>query len=115
MHQYGFYDSIFVVVDQLTKVSQLIPVKKTYIAFAIAKVFLREIFRLHGLPRRIVSDDRDAKFTSRFWMAFFEAIGTLLDLSTVYHPGTDGQTERVNQVIEKTFLERIVDANPRDG
>jgi len=96
---HGGYDSILVVVDRLTKVAHLIPVKKTYTAFDVAKVFLREIFRLHGLPRRIVSD-RDAKFTSRFWMAFFEAVGTSLDLSTAYHPETDGQTERVNQVIE---------------
>ena len=96
---HGGYDSIFVVIDRLTKVAHLIPVKKTYTAFDVAKVFLRKIFKLHGLPRRIVSD-RDAKFTSRFWMAFFEAVGTSLDLSTAYHPETDGQTERVNQVIE---------------
>ena len=53
---HGGYDSIFVVVDRLTKVAHLILVKKTYTAFDIAKVFLREIFRLHGLPRRIVMD-----------------------------------------------------------
>jgi len=93
------YNSIFVVVDRLTKVAHLIPVKVTFSAMDIAKIFIKEIFRLHGLPRRIVSD-RDAKFTSRFWTAFFEAVGTSLNLSTAYHPETDGQTERVNQVIE---------------
>ncbi|MDM1593402.1 integrase, partial [Escherichia coli] len=93
------YNSIFVVVDRLTKVAHLIPVKETYTAVDVARIFLKEIFRLHGLPRRIVSD-RDPKFTSRFWTAFFKAVGTFLDLSTAYHPETDGQTERVNQVIE---------------
>jgi len=64
------YNSIFVVVN-LTKVAHLIPVKVTFTAMDIAKVFIKEIFRLHGLPRRIVSD-RDAKFTSKFWIAFLE-------------------------------------------
>ena len=95
----GGYDSIMVVVDYLTKVAHLIPVKKTFTASDIARIFIKEIFRLHGLPRRIVSD-RDAKFTSNFWVSLFQGIGTQLNFSTAYHPETDGQTERVNQVIE---------------
>ncbi|MCO5597178.1 hypothetical protein L7F22_051254 [Adiantum nelumboides] len=93
------YDSVYVVVDMLTKVAHLIPVKTTYTASNISRVFIKEIFRLHGLPKRIVSD-RDAKFTSKFWTSLFQAIGTQLCFSTTYHPQTDGQTERVNQVIE---------------
>ena len=95
----GGYDSIMVVVNYLTKVAHLIPVKKTFSASNIARIFIKEIFHLHGLPKRIVSD-RDAKFTSNFWTSLFKGIGTQLNFSTAYHPETDGQTERVNQVIE---------------
>ncbi|MCO5577647.1 hypothetical protein L7F22_031478 [Adiantum nelumboides] len=93
------YDSIYVIVDKLTKVAHLIPVKQTATAVDIAQVFVKEIVRLHGIPARIISD-RDAKFTSKFWQAMFQSLGTQLNLSTAYHPETDGQTERVNQVIE---------------
>ena len=93
------YDSIMVVVDMLTKVSHLIPVKTTFTTVDIARLFVKEIYRIHGLPRRIISD-RDAKFTSKFWTSLFQAIGTQLCFSSAYHPQTDGQTERVNQVIE---------------
>ncbi|MCO5605435.1 hypothetical protein L7F22_059637 [Adiantum nelumboides] len=93
------YVSVYVVVDMLTKVAHLMPVKTTYTASDISRVFIKEIFRLHGLPKRIVSD-RDAKFTSKFWTSLFQAIGTQLCFSTAYHSQTDGQIERVNQVIE---------------
>ncbi|MCO5605843.1 hypothetical protein L7F22_060027 [Adiantum nelumboides] len=93
------YDSVYVVVDMLTTVAHLIPVKTTYTASDINRVFIKEIFRLHGLPKRIISD-RDTKFTSKFWTSLFQAIGSQLCFSTAYHPQTDGQTERVNQVIE---------------
>ncbi|MCO5569851.1 hypothetical protein L7F22_023565 [Adiantum nelumboides] len=95
----GNYDSIFIIVDKLTKVAHLIPVKQTATAVDIAQVFVKEIVRLHGVPARIISD-RDAKFTSKFWQAMFQSLETQLNLSTAYHPETDGQTERMNQVIE---------------
>ncbi|MCO5576140.1 hypothetical protein L7F22_029948 [Adiantum nelumboides] len=95
----GGYDFIMVIVHMLTKVSHLIPVKKTYTASDISRLFVKEIFRLHGLPKRIISD-RDAKFTSKFWKALFEALRTQLCFSSAYHPQSDGQTKRVNQVIE---------------
>ena len=95
----GGFNSIMVVVDMLTKVSHLIPVKVTYTASDIARIFVKEIFRIHGLPKRIVSD-RDAKFTSKFWTSLFQAINTQLCFSSAYHPQSDGQTERVNQVVE---------------
>ena len=95
----GGYDSIFVVVDKLTKVAHLIPVKKTFSASDVAKVFVKEVVRLHGFPRRIISD-RDSKFTSKFWKALFDSVETELSMSTAFHPESDGQTERVNQVIE---------------
>ena len=95
----GNFDSIFVVTDKLTKVIHLIPTKTTASASDIAQIFVKEIVRLHGIPARIISD-RDAKFTSKFWTAMFQSIGTRLNLSLAYHPEIDGQTERVNQVIE---------------
>ena len=71
----GGYDSIMVIVDMLTKVAHLIPVKTTYTVADIARVFIKEVFRIHGLPKRIVSN-RDAKFTLKFWTSLFQAIGT---------------------------------------
>ena len=85
--------------DMLTKVSYLIPVKVTYTASDIARIFVKEIFRIHGLPKRIVSD-RDAKFTSKLWTSLFQAINTQLCFSLAYHPQSDGQIKRVNQVVE---------------
>ena len=76
----GGYDSIMVIVDLLTKVSHIIPVKTTYKASSIARLFVKEIFRIHGLPKRIVND-RDAKFASKFWTSLFQAIGTQLPLA----------------------------------
>ena len=93
------FDSIFVVVDRLTKVAHLIPTQTTASTSNIAQLFVKEIVRLHGIPARIISD-RDAKFTSKFWTAMFQSLGTLPDLSSAYHLETDGQTKRVNQVIE---------------
>ena len=87
------YDSIFVVVDMLTKVAHLFPIRKDNTAKDVAHVFMHGIFLHHGLPCRIISD-RDSKFTSNFWKAIFEATGTQLSFSTTYHPQTDGQIER---------------------
>ena len=84
-----------VVVDKLTKASHFIPVKYTSKADAIAKIFMKEISRLHGLPKEIISD-RDTKFTSNFWKGLFVDLGTKLSFSTTYHPQTDGKTQRVN-------------------
>ncbi|MCO5583763.1 hypothetical protein L7F22_037677 [Adiantum nelumboides] len=100
----GNYDSIFVIVDKLTKVAHLIPVKQTATAADIAQVFVKEIVRLHGIPARIISD-RDAKFTSKFWQPMFQSLGTQLNISTAYHPETDGQTKRVNQGIPSPAAE----------
>eukprot|EP00253_Pinus_taeda_P012175 PITA_12175 len=92
-------DSIMVIVDKLSKAAHFIPVQSTYRAPQIAHVFMQNVFRLHGLPKVIISD-RDVKFTSAFWRTLFADLGTQLNFSTAYHPQTDGQTERVNQVVE---------------
>ena len=102
------HDSIMVVVDKLTKASHFMPVKSTYKAYAIAKIFMKEIFRLHGLPKTIVSY-MDPKFTSNFWKGLFVYLGTKLNFSTSYHPQTDGQTERVNPVLEDMLLMYVMD------
>ena len=69
------YDSIIVVVDKLTKETHFIPVKSMHKPDDIAKIFMKEIFKMHGLPKEIVSD-RDVKFTSNFWMGLFTDLGT---------------------------------------
>eukprot|EP00253_Pinus_taeda_P006284 PITA_06284 len=92
-------DSIMVVVDKLSKAAHFIPVQSTYKATQIAHVFMQNVFKLHGLPKTIISD-HDVKFTSAFWRTLFADLGTQLNFSTAYHPQTDGQTERVNQVVE---------------
>eukprot|EP00253_Pinus_taeda_P012702 PITA_12702 len=92
-------DSIMVLVDKLSKAAHFIPAQSTYKAVQIAHLFMQNVFRLHGLPKVIISD-RDVKFTSTFWRTLFAELGTQLNFSTAYHPQTDGQTERVNQVLE---------------
>ena len=93
------YDSIWVVVDRLTKVAHFIPVKTTYTSAKLAKIYMTRIVCLHGVPRTIVSD-RGTQFTSKFWNQLHETLGTRLEFSTAFHPQTDGQTERLNQILE---------------
>ncbi|KAA0041239.1 pol protein [Cucumis melo var. makuwa] len=90
---------IWVVVDRLTKSAHFVPGKSTYTASKWAQLYMSEIVRLHGVPVSIVSN-RDARFTSKFWKGLQTAMGTRLDFSTAFHPQTDGQTERLNQVLE---------------
>nr|AAM08795.1 Putative retroelement [Oryza sativa Japonica Group]AAP52970.1 retrotransposon protein, putative, Ty3-gypsy subclass [Oryza sativa Japonica Group] len=93
------HDSIWVVVDRLTKVAHFIPVHTTYTGKRLAELYLARIMCLHGVPKKIVSD-RGSQFTSKFWQKLQEEMGTRLNFSTAYHPQTDGQTERVNQILE---------------
>lgn len=92
-------DSIMVVVDKLSKSIHFILVQSIYRAVLIAHVFMQNIFKLHGLQKTIISD-HDVKFTSIILKTLFEEFGTQLNFSIAYHPQTDGQTERVNQVVE---------------
>jgi hypothetical protein len=93
------YDSIWVVVDRLTQVAHFIPVKTTYTSAKLAKIYMNRIVCLHGVPKSIVSD-RGTQFTSHFWRQLHESLGTRLEFNTTFHPQTDGQTERVNQILE---------------
>ena len=92
------HDSICVFVDRLSKYVHIIPTKMSQTAIQFATVFRDNIFRLHGMPKSLVSD-RDPKFTSDFWREFFSQLGTHFNLSTAYHPQTDGQTENANRHI----------------
>ena len=83
------YDSIWVVVDHLTKVAHFIPVKTTYTSEKLGKVFLTRIVCLHGVPRTIVSD-RGTRFTSKFWNQLRHTLGTRLEFSIAFHPQIDG-------------------------
>ena len=85
------HDSIMVVVDKSTKEAHFIPVKSTHKIDKIAKIFMKDIFSLHGLPKAIVFD-KDVKFTSNFWKGLFTDLGTKLNFGTTYHPQTDGKT-----------------------
>ena len=102
------HKSIMVVVENLTKETHFILVKSTHKTDDIVKVFMKEIFKFHGFPKEIVSD-RYVKFTSNFWKGLFAALGTKLNFSTTYHPQTDGQIERVNQVLEDMLCMYVMD------
>ncbi|KAF1313538.1 reverse transcriptase, partial [Globisporangium splendens] len=92
-------NGILVFVDRFSKMVHLAPVSDKISAEMTAKVFVDVVFRLHGLPSEIVSD-RDTRFTSRFWRTLLGILDTKLSMSTAAHPETDGQTERVNRVLE---------------
>ncbi|KAJ9566126.1 hypothetical protein OSB04_002092 [Centaurea solstitialis] len=93
------HDTIWVIVDRLTKSAHFLPIKETYSIDKLAQLYVDEIVMRHGVPISIISD-RDSRFTSRFWQSLQATLGTRVDLSTAYHPQTDGQTERTIQTLE---------------
>jgi hypothetical protein len=92
-------DAIMVVVEKLSKSADFISVKSTCKAIDIANIFMKEIFRLHGMPKEFVSN-KHTKFTSNIWKSLMVGFETKLLFNTAYHPQIDGQEERVNQKIE---------------
>eukprot|EP00253_Pinus_taeda_P009680 PITA_09680 len=104
-------DCIFVVVDRLTKYAHIFAISAHYTIAQVAELFFREIFRLHGLPKTIVSD-RDNRFMGGFWQELFWLVGTELTPSTSYHPQMDGQTEIVNKWLEG-YLRNYVSGQQR--
>lgn len=103
---------IFIVMDRLSKYSHFISLSHPYTASSVARVFMYNNFKLHGMPLSIVSD-QDPVFTSTFWRALFKLQGTQLKHNSAYHPQTDGQTEVVNRCLE-TYLHCFVGTRPED-
>ena len=93
------HDSIWVVVDRLTKFAHFIPIDIKYPVSRLAEIYIQVIVKLHGVPLCIVSD-RDPRFTSDFWSSLQKELGSKLRLSSAYHPQTDGQTEMTIQSLE---------------
>ena len=93
------HDTIWVIIDRLTKSAHFLAMKSTDTLSSLADLYVREIVRLHGVPVSITSD-RDSRFTSHFWEHFQDAMGTQLNFSTAFHPQTDGQSERTIQTLE---------------
>ena len=94
------YDAIVTFVDTFTKQAHFIPCTMKISSQQLAKLYLKEIYRLHGLSRTIICD-RDPRFTSSFWKTLFSQLQTKLNISSAYHPQTDGQTERTHRTIEQ--------------
>ena len=109
--QSGF-DCIVVFVDRLTKMAHFVPTKTAISTEELAKVFVDTVVKLHGVPSSVVTD-RDARFTSEFYQQFCNILKTKQRMSTAFHPQTDGQTERMNRVLEET-LRHYVSAKQDD-
>ncbi|XP_073131640.1 uncharacterized protein [Henckelia pumila] len=101
-------NSIWIIVDRLTKSAHFLPVRNNFSMNQYAELYIREVVRLHGVPARIVSD-RDPRFTSNFWKSLHHGLGTKLAFSTTFHPQTDGQSERVIQILEDLLRACMID------
>ncbi|GJU72183.1 putative reverse transcriptase domain-containing protein [Tanacetum coccineum] len=102
------HDTIWVIVDRLTKSAHFLPMREDYKMDRLARLYLNEIVARHRVPILIISDC-DSRFTSRFWQSMQEALGTCLDMSTAYHPQTDGQSERTIQTLEDMLRACVLD------
>ncbi|GJW44209.1 putative reverse transcriptase domain-containing protein [Tanacetum coccineum] len=102
------HDTIWVIVDRLTKSAHFIPTRETNSMETLTRLYIKEIVLQHGVPISIISN-RDSHFTSRFWQSMQSALGTQLDMSTTYHPETDGQSERTIQTLEDMLRACVID------
>jgi transposase InsO family protein len=100
-------DSIWVIVDRLTKTAHFIAVHTTYSVQQYAEIYMDQIVHLHGIPKTIISD-RGTQFVAHFWEQLHECLGTKLICSSSYHLQTDGQTERINQILEDMLRASIL-------
>ncbi|GJV88128.1 putative reverse transcriptase domain-containing protein, partial [Tanacetum coccineum] len=102
------HDSIWVIVDQLTKSAQFLPIREDYKLEKFAELYINKIVSRHGVPISIILD-RDSRFTSCFRRLLQKALGIQLDMSTAYHPQTDGQSERTIQTLEDMLRACVID------
>ncbi|GJY12070.1 putative reverse transcriptase domain-containing protein [Tanacetum coccineum] len=102
------YDTIWVIVDRLTKSAIFTPIRETDPLDKLARIYLKEVVARHGIPVSIICD-RDPRFASNFWRSLQNALGTNLDMSTAYHPQTDGQSERTIQTLEDMLRACAID------
>ncbi|GKC10305.1 putative reverse transcriptase domain-containing protein [Tanacetum coccineum] len=102
------YDTIWVIVDRLTKSAIFVPMRETDPMERLARMYLKEVVTRHGIPVSIICD-RDPRFASNFWRSLQKALGTNLDMSTAYHPQTDGQSERTIQTLEDMLRACVID------
>ncbi|GJR30028.1 putative reverse transcriptase domain-containing protein [Tanacetum coccineum] len=108
-------DTIWVIVDRLTKSAHFLPMRETDPMDKLARLYLKEVVTRHGIPVSIICD-RDPRFALNFWRSFQKAIGTRLDMSTAYHPKTDRQSERTIQTLEDMLRACVIDfGNGWDG
>ncbi|GJU68431.1 putative reverse transcriptase domain-containing protein [Tanacetum coccineum] len=102
------HDTIWVIVDRLTKSAIFTPMKEIGPMEKLARLYIKEVVTRHGIPVSIICD-RDPRFASRFWRSLQKALGTSLDMSTAYHPETDGQSERTIQTLEDMLRACVID------
>ncbi|GKE17356.1 putative reverse transcriptase domain-containing protein [Tanacetum coccineum] len=102
------HDTIWVIVDRLTKSAHLIPTRETDSMETLTRLYIKEIIARHGVPISIISN-HDSHFTSTFWKSLQSALGTQLDMSTAYHLETDGQSERTLQTLEDMLRACVID------
>ncbi|GKE11269.1 putative reverse transcriptase domain-containing protein [Tanacetum coccineum] len=102
------HDSIWVIIDRLTKSAHFLAVREDYKIEKLARLYINKIVARHGVPVSIIFD-HDSYFTSRFWQSLKKALGTQLDLSTAYHPETDGQSERTIPTLEDMLRACAID------
>ncbi|GKE37114.1 reverse transcriptase domain-containing protein, partial [Tanacetum coccineum] len=101
-------DMIWVIVDRLTKSAHFPPAKENDSMEKLTRLHLKEVVLRHGVPVSIISN-RDGRFVSQFWQSLQEAFRTQLDISTTYHPETDGQSERTIQTLEDMLRACVID------
>ncbi|GJY14773.1 putative reverse transcriptase domain-containing protein [Tanacetum coccineum] len=102
------HDTIYVILDRLTKSAHFLPKKETYSIKKLTRLYLKEVVSSHGVPVLIISD-RDSRFTSHFWQSLQKALGTQLDMSIAYQPQTNGQSERTIQTPEDMLCTCVID------
>ena len=102
------HDSVWVMVDRLTKLAHFLPVRTDYSLDKLTDFYIKEIVQLHGIPISIISNI-DPRFTSRFWEKLQQDLGTQLNFSTAFHPQTNEQSERVFQILEDMLRSCVID------